>query len=48
MGAFGGYYKGEQKKKKQKILEEKARKASLSSTAAFTLPILIRKEKKTG
>ena len=46
MGNFGGYYKGEQKKKKKKDLERKAEK--LVSHSSFFLPQteIIKKGKK--
>jgi len=42
MGGFGGFYKGEKKKKKQ----AKDAKVSFGTTDTFTLPELISKKKK--
>lgn len=46
MGQFGGYYKGEQRKKKKKELENKAR--NLINQESFSLPSIeiIKKGKK--
>jgi hypothetical protein len=46
MGSFGGYYKGERRKQKKAVLEQKAQKLSLKQ--GFILPDIeiIKKGKK--
>ena len=46
MGSFGGFYKGEKKKTKKSLAEERAKKANFSQPTVFELPKLIRKNKK--
>lgn len=47
MGSFGGFYKGEKKKKKQSLLEERSKKMTYSQAPVFELPKLIRKDRKS-
>ena len=47
MGSFGGFYKGEKKKIKKSILEDRSKKMISSQAPVFVLPKLIRKDRKS-
>lgn len=44
MGSFGGFYKGDKKKQKQK--NKKVNSASISTAPVFVMPKMIEKKKK--